>query len=224
MPDVLMYADTFRSPELRHEVPLGVPDPFLYVEQDGVKHIVDRLDGDPAPRGARAVRAAPVRGVRARRPDRRRACPTPRSSTRSPLRAVTALGVTKAVVPGGVPALARRPAARRRRRADRRRRVLRRPPPREDASRARRHPPRAARRRGRDGRRARPAAPRAEQNGDRPRARRRAADRRAGQGRDGAGVRRARRARPTTSSSRRARRGRSATTWAPGRSRPACRS
>ena len=30
MPDVLIYADTFRSPELRHEVPLGVPDPFLY--------------------------------------------------------------------------------------------------------------------------------------------------------------------------------------------------
>src|SRR3954464_4409844 len=39
MPDVLMYADTFRSPELRREVPLGVPDPFLYAERDGVKHI-----------------------------------------------------------------------------------------------------------------------------------------------------------------------------------------
>jgi Xaa-Pro aminopeptidase len=39
MPDVLIFADTFRSPELRHEVPLGVPDPFLYAEKDGVKHI-----------------------------------------------------------------------------------------------------------------------------------------------------------------------------------------
>src|SRR5712675_366336 len=39
MPDVLMFADTFRSPELRHEVPVGIPDPFLYVELDGVKHI-----------------------------------------------------------------------------------------------------------------------------------------------------------------------------------------
>src|SRR5471032_390620 len=39
MPDALMYADTFRSPELRHEVPLGVGDPFLYAEKDGVKHI-----------------------------------------------------------------------------------------------------------------------------------------------------------------------------------------
>ena len=40
MTDVLIYADTFRSPELRHEVPLGIPDPFLYAEKDGVKHIV----------------------------------------------------------------------------------------------------------------------------------------------------------------------------------------
>jgi Xaa-Pro aminopeptidase len=39
MPDVLMYADTYRSPELRHEVPIGIPDTFLYAEQDGVKHI-----------------------------------------------------------------------------------------------------------------------------------------------------------------------------------------
>src|SRR3954454_5924002 len=40
MPDVLMYADTFRSPDMRHEVPLGVPDPILYGEKDGTKHIV----------------------------------------------------------------------------------------------------------------------------------------------------------------------------------------
>jgi Xaa-Pro aminopeptidase len=40
MPDVLIYADTFRSPEMRHAVPLGVPDPILYAEKDGGKHIV----------------------------------------------------------------------------------------------------------------------------------------------------------------------------------------
>ncbi len=39
MTDVLIYGDTFRSPELRHEVPLGIPDPFLYVEREGAKHI-----------------------------------------------------------------------------------------------------------------------------------------------------------------------------------------
>jgi Xaa-Pro aminopeptidase len=40
MADVLMFADTYRAPELRHEVPIGIPDPFLYAEQAGVKHIV----------------------------------------------------------------------------------------------------------------------------------------------------------------------------------------
>ena len=32
MPDVLIIADTIRAPELRHEVPLAVPDPFFYAE------------------------------------------------------------------------------------------------------------------------------------------------------------------------------------------------
>jgi Xaa-Pro aminopeptidase len=40
VPDVVLYGDTFRSPELRHQVPIGIPDPFLYVELGGVKHIV----------------------------------------------------------------------------------------------------------------------------------------------------------------------------------------
>ena len=35
MTDVLIYADTIRSPELRHEVPVAVPDPFLYFERNG---------------------------------------------------------------------------------------------------------------------------------------------------------------------------------------------
>jgi len=35
VPDVLIYGDTVRSPELRHEVPLPVPDAFLYLEKDG---------------------------------------------------------------------------------------------------------------------------------------------------------------------------------------------
>jgi len=35
VPDVLIYADTMRSPELRHEVPVAVPDPFLYIEHEG---------------------------------------------------------------------------------------------------------------------------------------------------------------------------------------------
>lgn len=37
--DVLIVADTRGSPELRHEVPLMVPDPFLYAEVDGKRHV-----------------------------------------------------------------------------------------------------------------------------------------------------------------------------------------
>jgi Xaa-Pro aminopeptidase len=54
MPDVLLYGDTIRSPELRHEVPLAIPDPFLYAERNGSRHVfvsslelarVAKLDG-----------------------------------------------------------------------------------------------------------------------------------------------------------------------------------
>ena len=38
---VLIYADTVRSPELRHEIPLTVPDPFLYAELNGSRHVVN---------------------------------------------------------------------------------------------------------------------------------------------------------------------------------------
>jgi Xaa-Pro aminopeptidase len=40
MPDVLIVADTIRSPELRHEVPLTIPDPFVYLEREGTRHVV----------------------------------------------------------------------------------------------------------------------------------------------------------------------------------------
>jgi Xaa-Pro aminopeptidase len=38
--DVLIFADTVRSADLRHEVPLLVPDSFLYAERDGERHVV----------------------------------------------------------------------------------------------------------------------------------------------------------------------------------------
>ena len=40
MHDVLIVADTVRSPELRHEVPLAVPDPFFYAEVGGKRTVV----------------------------------------------------------------------------------------------------------------------------------------------------------------------------------------
>ena len=40
MSDVLIYADSIRSAEMRHEVPLGVPDAFLYAERNGTRSVV----------------------------------------------------------------------------------------------------------------------------------------------------------------------------------------
>ncbi|MHB8468677.1 MAG: M24 family metallopeptidase [Gaiellaceae bacterium] len=35
MPDLLIYGDSMRSPEIRHEVPVPIPDAFLFAEHDG---------------------------------------------------------------------------------------------------------------------------------------------------------------------------------------------
>src|SRR6476646_5936237 len=102
MTDVLMYADTFRSPELRHEVPLGVPDPFLYVEKDGVKHISI---------GSMEIPRLAALGLFELHPSEEYGLDDLIAEGKSyaevrheiPLRAVKALGVTKAVVPEAFP-------------------------------------------------------------------------------------------------------------------------
>src|SRR4029077_21228794 len=38
--DVLILADSTRSPEMRHEVPVAIPDAFLYAERDGRRVVV----------------------------------------------------------------------------------------------------------------------------------------------------------------------------------------
>lgn len=38
MANVLIYGDTIRSPELRHEVPVPAPDPFIYAERNGSRY------------------------------------------------------------------------------------------------------------------------------------------------------------------------------------------
>jgi Xaa-Pro aminopeptidase len=51
--DVLIYADTERSPAMRHEIPIAIGDPFLYVERDGRRVVLtNSLERD---RLARAV-------------------------------------------------------------------------------------------------------------------------------------------------------------------------
>ena len=51
--DVLIYADTERSPAMRHEIPIVIGDPFLYVEAGGRRVVLtNTLERD---RLARAV-------------------------------------------------------------------------------------------------------------------------------------------------------------------------
>jgi Xaa-Pro aminopeptidase len=40
VPDVLIYADSMSNAAMRHEVPVPVPDPFLYIERNGDRHAV----------------------------------------------------------------------------------------------------------------------------------------------------------------------------------------
>jgi Xaa-Pro aminopeptidase len=40
VPDVLILGDSTRSPEMRHEVPVAIPDPFLYAEASGRRVVV----------------------------------------------------------------------------------------------------------------------------------------------------------------------------------------
>jgi Xaa-Pro aminopeptidase len=39
VPELLIYSDSIRSADMRHAVPLAVPDPFLYAEQNGTRHV-----------------------------------------------------------------------------------------------------------------------------------------------------------------------------------------
>ena len=68
MTDVLIIGDTFRSPELRNEIPLAVPDPFVYLEHDGTRHVYVGSMEAPRIRGSRPRHhGAHARGDRDRR-------------------------------------------------------------------------------------------------------------------------------------------------------------
>jgi len=103
VPDVLIYSDTLRSAELRHEVPVSIGDAFLYAEHDGVRHLVvsaleaPRLEGlgfelHPYEEfGADELRRSGMSWLEI--------------DDELTLRAVVALGVEQATVPGTFPLL-----------------------------------------------------------------------------------------------------------------------
>jgi hypothetical protein len=98
-----MYSDTVRSAELRHEVPVSIGDAFLYAEHDGVRHIV-----------VTALEAPRFEGLGLEfHPYDEFGLDELRRSGRSwleiedeiTLRAVAALGIERATVPGTFPLL-----------------------------------------------------------------------------------------------------------------------
>jgi Xaa-Pro aminopeptidase len=58
--DLLIFGDTIRSPELRHEVPVAVPDPFLYVERNGSRFAFVGSLEIPRMQGLDGLQAVPL--------------------------------------------------------------------------------------------------------------------------------------------------------------------
>jgi len=101
--DVLIYADSLRSPEMRHEVPISIGDPFLYVEHDGARHLV--ISALEAPRlGELGFEIHSYEEFGADEL-RRSGMSLLEIEDEISTRAVAALGVREAVVPGTFPLL-----------------------------------------------------------------------------------------------------------------------
>lgn len=61
MANVLVIGDTVRCPELRHEIPLLVPDPFTYLEVEGERHVfVGAMEADRIAAAAPGVTVHPT--------------------------------------------------------------------------------------------------------------------------------------------------------------------
>jgi len=102
MADVLI-ADSTQSPVMRHEVPLSIPDPFLYVEHDGRRYVVIT-----AFERERVREAAP--DIEPLPPERfgadellRSGTPPDRAALETYTRALREIGVTDAAVPPSFP-------------------------------------------------------------------------------------------------------------------------
>jgi Xaa-Pro aminopeptidase len=100
--DVLIFADTIRSPELRHEVPVPAPDPMIYAERNGRRRVfagsleiprLQEVDGlEAVPREELGIDELIAAGKRSHELD-----------LELVLRACLHTGVTQAVVPRSFP-------------------------------------------------------------------------------------------------------------------------
>jgi Xaa-Pro aminopeptidase len=101
--DILIYAATVGSPELRHEVPLAIPDPFLYAERNGSRHVVtSSLELPRLEQLGLELHPYEEFGIDELRRSGRSA---QEIEDEIVLRAVASLGIEKATVPGAFPVL-----------------------------------------------------------------------------------------------------------------------
>jgi Xaa-Pro aminopeptidase len=103
MPAVLIIGDTVRNPELRHEVPLGIPDPFVYAEVDGRRIVA--ISAMEAARVEGLGTGLEVRPVEEFGADeiRRSGLDVHEAARQLNLRIVKGLGIDAATVPRGFP-------------------------------------------------------------------------------------------------------------------------
>ena len=113
---ILIHADSIRSPDMRHAVPVAVPDPFLYIEQNGTRAAVVTAFEVP-----RIAAADP--GIETIPPERlgidellAGGAPAAEALLEIYARACTQLGIAECGRPAGLSARAGRPPARERRR------------------------------------------------------------------------------------------------------------
>ena len=84
MPDIVILADTVRSPEMRRELPLAMVDPGIYIERDGTPEGVGHRLRDRARKAAVSdVEAVGLEELGFDAADRRRHVATRTRCTRS---------------------------------------------------------------------------------------------------------------------------------------------
>jgi Xaa-Pro aminopeptidase len=103
MPDVLIVADTRSSPEMRHEVPLMVPDPFLYAELGDERHVaISSMERRRVEELGLGIEVTPL-DVFGLDELVRRGLDADELSRELHLRACREFGLERALVPGGFP-------------------------------------------------------------------------------------------------------------------------
>jgi Xaa-Pro aminopeptidase len=103
MSAILIIGDTVRNPELRHEVPLGIPDPFVYAEVDGRRIVVvNSMEAVRVDALGTGLEVHPTEEFGA--DEIRRSGVDPHEAARQlNIRTVQGLGIESATVPRGFP-------------------------------------------------------------------------------------------------------------------------